>query len=140
MKNKHFSLFLSGIILTILSACSGGTVSPEEPTPAPNPIVGISIPSTENLSPVFEAEGGSSTLSFTANEAWTATVTNDRAREWCSVEPASGAKGTHTLVIKAKPNEEFDNKSATIQLKSSSTTKTIEWSHQAIHPQRNGLQ
>lgn len=125
MKNNYLLPILTGIMLAILSSCSGGDVSPDNPTPSPSPAAGITIPSTENLSPVFEAEGGSSTLSFTANEAWTATVTNDRAGEWCSVEPASGAKGTHTIVIKAKPNEEFDNKSATIQLKSSSTTKTI---------------
>lgn len=133
MKKNVYFLFLIGIMLAILSACSGGEVSPENPTPTPS--TGITIPTTENLSPVFEAEGGSTTLSFTATEAWTATVSNDRAETWCSVEPSSGTKGNHTLVIKAKPNEEFDNKSAVIQLKSNSTTKTINVSQK----QKNAL-
>lgn len=125
MKNKSLLPFLAGIMLVILSACSGGDVAPENPTPTPGPAAGITIPSTESLSHVFEAEGGSSTLSFSATETWTATVSNNRADAWCSVEPTSGGKGNHMLVIKAKPNEDFDDKSATIQLKSSSTTKTI---------------
>lgn len=122
---KHLFLFMIGTLLAMLSACSGGNVSPEEPTPSPVPNVGLTIPTSENLSPTFDAEGGSCSISFTANESWSATLANNRASEWCSVEPSSGGKGTHSIIIKVKASEETDNRSAVINLKAGSTTKNI---------------
>ena len=114
---KIYSLL---IILTsiILSAC-GGSSDPIEPTPSPIPDKDkISFASGTSSSLSFDADGGSATISFTASKGWTATLANNRADSWCQVEPASGQAGTGSITIKVAANEEPDDKSAVLQIKS----------------------
>lgn len=119
-----------GMSLTFM-ACP---VEPEPgPEPTPKPKESITISSSENLS--FESDGGSSTISFTTTEAWTASITNNRADAWCSIEPTTGEKGNNSITLKVKENEETDDRTAVIQLKAGSTTKKINVSQK----QKNAL-
>ena len=119
-----------GMSLTFM-ACP---VEPEpDPEPTPKPKESITISSSENLS--FESDGGSSTISFTTTEAWTASITNNRADAWCSIEPTTGEKGNNSITLKVKENEETDDRTAVIQLKAGSTTKKINVSQK----QKNAL-
>ena len=113
--------------LFIFWACGGGDVTPEnpEPTPQPEQKEPLVIPSTENLSPTFDVAGGSSTVSFTANADWVATVTNTRADAWCTVSPSSGTKGNNTITIKVASNDTPDSRSAVVQLVSGTAARNI---------------
>ena len=124
MKNKKNAFIAAWMSITFM-ACSGGDVTPEKPEPTPQPTESITISASENLSPSFDSEGGSCTISFTATEAWSASVANSRADAWCTVNPASGAKGSNSITIKVKENEETDNRSAVVSLKAGTTTKQI---------------
>lgn len=114
-------------------ACGGGEVTPEKPQSPSQPTESITISSSDNLS--FDSDGGVSTVSFTTTEAWTATVTNNRADTWCTVEPNSGTKGNNSITIRVKENEETDDRNAVIQLKASTTTKNIN----VTQKQKNAL-
>ena len=115
------------IAALFFAACGGGEVTPEkeEPKPTPESKEPLVIPSSENLSPSFDANGGTATVSFTANADWVASVTNTRAESWCTVSPVSGSKGNHSLQIKASANNDPDSRSAVVQLKSGAITKNI---------------
>lgn len=52
-------------------ACPGPEPEPA-PEPLPQPTESITISSSENLSPSFDSDGGSYTISFKSTEAWTA--------------------------------------------------------------------
>ena len=47
----------------------------------------------------FPTDGGSREVTFNSSEAWTAQVVNNRADDWCFIEPASGAAGNASIVI-----------------------------------------
>jgi len=115
-------------------ACPGPEPEPA-PEPLPQPTESITISSSENLSPSFESDGGSYTISFKSTEAWTASLVNNRANTWCTIEPTSGLKGSNTLTIHVKENDETDDRNAIIQLKAGSTVKNINVSQK----QKNAL-
>ena len=118
-------LFLLSCVAFMFAACSGEDVIPDIPdTPTPDPVVPLTIPSTENLSPSFSSDGGKSTVSFTANESWTAKVVESGAT-WCTVSPANGGIGNHTLTIITSANDTPDSRTATVQLTAGTVTKTI---------------
>ena len=126
------------ILLTLLvgflvMACSESSNS-VEPTPSPENDK-ISFASGTSLSPIFDVEGGTVSISFTASKSWTASLVNNRADGWCKVEPTSGSAGTHSINIKVSPNEEPDDKSAVVQIKSGNATESINVSQK----QKNAL-
>jgi len=119
-----------GMSLTFM-ACP---VEPEPvPGPTPKPTESIVLSSSENLS--FDSDGGSCGISFTTSEAWTASITNNRADAWCTIEPTSGMKGNNSITLKVKENEETNDRTAVIQLKAGTTTKKINVSQK----QKNAL-
>ena len=66
---------------------------------------------TSESSITLTCDGGSATVSFTANGSWTAAL--DREASWLSVSPASGSMdGSVTLT--AQPNPDPDERSATV--------------------------
>ena len=73
----------------------------------------------------FGIESGVQTVTFTASDAWTAQVINTRADGWCSISPTSGAAGNVTLTVVTQPNDTPDDRSASIVIKSGTTSKTI---------------
>lgn len=120
---KHlwpYPLFL--IIFLIVAGCNRDK---EDPLPEPMP----SEPSIEfedkiTPAPVMSTQGGTTTLTFTAAEAWTADVNAiTRALDWVSVSPTSGEAGTVNLQITAQPNETYDDRNAAIVLQCGSTKK-----------------
>lgn len=85
----------------------------------------IIISASENLTPSFGADGGSSSISFISKADWVAVV-NDQSRSWCSVSPEYGSKGNKSITINAAPNDTPDSRNATIQLVSGTVTRTID--------------
>ena len=113
--------------MLLFAACKGGNVEPGglNPTPQPEQTEPIVIPSTENVQPSFDADGGSATVSFSAKGDWVASVTNTRAESWCTVQPQSGGKGSNTITIKVASNSTPDSRTAVVQLVSGSAAKNI---------------
>ena len=128
---KKLSLFLSLLLGILLVSCKGSESIPE-PTPT---IDKITFVSGSNTSPSFEVEGGNISLSFTTTSAWTATLINNRAEGWCSVQPTNGPAGNNTITINVSPNEDFDEKEANIVVKSGTASQNISVSQK----QKNAL-
>ena len=112
-----------------IGACQKPDDLPENETPTPeqeqSPTYTIDIPSTENTSPVFNTEGGSVALNFTASAEWTANVINTRADSWIDVSPQSGSTGAAKITITVEPNDTYDERNATVQIKCGSAEKNI---------------
>ena len=73
----------------------------------------------------FKTEGGSTAVTFTSSDAWTAETINNRADGWCSVSPTSGSAGNAKITITATANDTTDDRTATVVIKSGTTKKTI---------------
>lgn len=127
MKNILFA-FLMGLLMVACSESSNSV----EPSPENDK---ITFASGTNLLPAFDVEGGTVSISFTASKSWTASLVNNRADGWCKVEPSSGSSGINSITIKVSPNEELDDKSAIVQIKSGNATETINVSQK----QKNAL-
>lgn len=116
MKRFLFLLAAAGLAW----ACGkDGTDDPVDKTKDP-----IEIAASATL-PVFEAQGGNSSLAFTAHAAWRADVDATRVSDWCSVTPPSGSAGAVTLTVTTLPNDTPDERNATVFLKAGTTTKTL---------------
>jgi hypothetical protein len=110
-------------ILLLVGGCSSGSDDPD-PTPTPvTPSETLEV-NTSSASPTFSTEGGSTQITITTSSSWTADVTSTRAVDWCTVSPTSGAAGTATLTIATQPNTTYDERNATITIKSGTLTKT----------------
>lgn len=120
---KRLNFYWIGLLVICLAACSKGEDDPVSPSKPDN--VELTIPATENLSPVLGVEGGTATVSFAASSSWTASVTNTRADGWVSVSPVGGGKGEAVITITATSNDTPDERNATITLKCGSVTKNI---------------
>jgi hypothetical protein len=79
---------------------------------------------TTSASPTFSSDGGTTQISVTATSAWTADVASSRTLDWCTVSPTSGEAGTSKLTITTLPNTTYDERNATITIKSGPLTKT----------------
>lgn len=88
-----------------------------------------------DLAPTFDCDGGLVTISFSAGNNWTASLANVRADSWCTVSPNAGTAGKGSITIHVSANEEPDEKSAVVQLKSGTVTKNV----QVTQKQRNTL-
>ena len=124
MKQILYLLVCLSALAWTVQGCSDDNKSenppaPEEPT--------ITFPTGSDTQPVFTTEGGTSTLTFTATEAWTASVgeADTRAIDWLTVSPTSGQAGTATLTITTEPNNTYDERNAAITLTSGGTRKTL---------------
>lgn len=116
---KRVKLLLS-IVCSVLTlvACSKKGVEPDNLQPT------ITIPASENVNPSFTDEGGSAIVSFATNANWSAGVVESGAT-WCTVYPASGGSGSHTLTIIAAKNDAPDSRTATIRIMAGTATQTI---------------
>ena len=117
--SMHFLLFTAMVV-----ACSDDPENIKTDTPDDTP--SITIPDTEDKTPVISQAGGTATLSFTASKVWTVEITNmNRTPSWISVSPTSGGAGTATLTISVEPNDSYDERNAAITLRSGNTQTTI---------------
>lgn len=93
----------------------GGQTSPKQPQ------------ITLNASAVdFPTEGGSREVTFNSSEAWTAQVVNNRADDWCFIEPVSGAAGNASIVITTTENDTPDDRTASVIIKAGTASKTVK--------------
>lgn len=120
---KHLNLLLM-CIFVCWSCSSGGDDEPVPPKPDDKPV--IEIPSSQS-SPVLEQTGGTASVTFSTDAAWTATVNEaaTRAATWISVSPTSGNAGSHTLTVTTTENDTYDERNATVILKAGTTSKTF---------------
>ena len=101
-------------------SCSGGE---EEPTPTPTPKPESNKIEITTSAPVLEQKGGTATVSFTTNAAWTASVSTTTS--WVSVSPSSGAAGTHTLTVTTAENDTYDERNATLTIKAGNASQNL---------------
>jgi hypothetical protein len=120
---------LSLALLAVLAIAIGCSTGNDEPTPEPttpttptNTTATLEI-NTASATPTFSSEGGTTQVTITTSSTWTADVASSRASDWCTVSPTSGAAGTATLTITTQPNTTYDERNATITIKSGELTK-----------------
>ena len=124
MKQILYLLVCLSVLAWTMQGCSDDNKSETPPTPEEP---AITFPTGSDTQPVFTTEGGTSTLTFTATESWTASVgeADTRAIDWLSVSPTSGQAGTATLSISTEPNDTYDERNAAITLTSGGTRTTL---------------
>ena len=64
----------------------------------------------EQQTQVFEVDGGTTSITFESETSWT----TDKAANWVTVSPESGAAGSHTLHITALPNASTQARSSEV--------------------------
>ncbi len=117
------------LLIALLSVIIGcGKTEPDNPNPTPDKPKQetVTLSSGTNTAPVIATEGGSTSVSFTASAAWTASVINTKADSWCSVSPTSGVAGSASVTITVKENTTPDNRSASIVITAGTATQTIK--------------
>lgn len=75
----------------------------------------------------FAQEGGSISIGFECGDDWTAQPVNNRADGWLTVSPVSGKKGSAQLTITAIGNEDYEERSASVKIKSGETEKMLRF-------------
>ncbi len=73
----------------------------------------------------FATEGGEQSIIIDSSAEWTASLVNNRADAWCSIDSSSGNAGSSTLTITATANDTPDERTASVVVKSGSLSKTI---------------
>ena len=114
-------------ILISLSACSGGDVPvPDPPTPevVKSEIIIDSNIIANGLS--FTHEKGEQSISFSTNEIWSLSIVGiNGSSDWCIPSATSGAKGTSSVTFRVTENTSYDDRSASVTIKSGTATKTF---------------
>ena len=119
MKNILSILLLA--MMVCCWSCSGGGEDVPTPTPTPKPETNKIEISTS--APVVEQKGGTASVSFTSNAAWTASV--GASTSWLKVAPTSGAAGSHTLTITTEENNTYDERNATLTIKAGNASQNV---------------
>ena len=102
-------------------SCSGGEDDVPAPTPTPKPETNkIEISTSAS---VVEQKGGTASVSFTTNAAWTASI--GTSTSWLKVSPTSGTAGTHTLTITTEENDTYDERNATLTIKAGNASQNL---------------
>ena len=109
----------------LIVSCQGGTNIPgTDISPGIVDTPTVKWDAGVNTNPVLDATGGSLSVSFTSSDAWKASIINGRA-DWLRLSPESGNKGKGTLTIQVSPNEEYDERRATVQVKCGTAQVTL---------------
>lgn len=110
----------------LMVSCQGGTNTPgTNVTPGIVDTPTVKWDAGVNTNPVLDASGGSLSVSFTSSDAWKASIINGRS-DWLRLSPESGNKGKGTLTIQVSPNEEYDERRATVQVKCGTAQVTLQ--------------
>ena len=104
---KRFLAFTLCLAALLLASCKK------------EPFLTLSGPASVELS----ADGGSGTISFTGNNDWTASSSDS----WVTVSPSSGtaSDGPVTVTVKAAANTTFEDRSATVTIRSEGLTQSV---------------
>lgn len=120
MKKLLFSLFaiMAFVACTDSGSDDGGGNSNNEKPKVPE----ITLDATAVN---YTTDGGSTVVTFTSSDAWTAEAINNRADAWCSVSPTNGSAGNSQVTITTTANDTTDDRTATVVIKSGTIQKTI---------------
>ena len=124
LKRIPFAL-LAGLLLVF--ACE----TPEQPEEQVVPDIKVSSESQSAFSSGidFGASSGSQTqsfsLTFTATDAWQASVVQTKAPDWVSVQPASGNAGTVNMTVTVQPNPGEADREAVVTLTCGNVRKSF---------------
>ena len=116
---KKLLLYLFAIMAFVACTDSGDNENPNNSKPNAPEIT------LDTAAANFTTEGGSTIVTFTSSDAWTAEIINSRADEWCSISPASGSAGNARVTITTTVNDTTGDRTATVIIKSGTTQKTI---------------
>jgi hypothetical protein len=123
---KAILIFLCSYLLFYIPGCSPeeeikeDIENPEENNNAGTENTGLSFSLVGETTQRFTADGGSSQVTFSTSKSWTAEVADTRAVDWCEVSPKSGPAGSETLTFTVQPNDSYDERRATVTLKTGS--------------------
>lgn len=67
------------------------------------------------------ADSGSSSISFTTNQAWTASST----APWVHLSATSGESGSVTITLECDPNDTYEDRTATVTINAGGLTQTV---------------
>ena len=122
----QFKIFFQILLVILLVTSCGKDSDLEDPNPPTNPPVEneeITLNSSELVLPDANPVG---TLSFYASADWNVSLSETKAvPDWLKVEPMSGEAGQATLTVTAQPNENYEDRSAIITIRSGSANKTL---------------
>ena len=119
---RHFILFLI-LSAVLFQSCQGGGGATEQDS------LVLADASMENI--IFEAAGGSRSVSFTSTGGWNAAFQKEPEGSWCRVEPVAGASGKNSVTVTAAVNDTPDERVAALVLSTGSSAKTITVSQKA---------
>lgn len=106
--------------LLLLAAAALPTGCKKDSAESAAPANGV-ITLTNDIPPIFEAEGGQSTVTFQSTAAWSAEVD----QSWASVMPGEGEAGSQTVTLRAEPNDSGSERNATLILRSGTGTARL---------------
>ena len=78
-----------------------------------------------NIQLLFSSAAGSESVSLKASKKWTASFTDDRAKDWCSLSLYNSGPGTATVKVSVKENTGYDERSASIAFECDDIKRTI---------------
>ena len=123
MRVLHY-LFVTLVVLMTV-ACSEDDPVGQVPTEPSDPSVpeGI-ILNKDNEFIVFDCVAGEKEISFKTSQSWKVEVPST-SRDWLTVTPISGEKGSSVVTFSVKANETYENRAAEVFLTSGADKKTI---------------
>ena len=116
MKNHYKFLWVALLSLIFMGACSSGSDDIPDPEPKPDQdIITISIPEVK-----IEADESKSSISFTANNTWSA----KSDQRWCKLDKTSGTAGAVTINLTIEANTTQQERTAIITINTNKTSAT----------------
>ena len=116
MKSHYKFLWITLLSLIFMGACSSGSDDIPDPEPKPDQdIITISIPEVK-----IEAEESKSSISFTANNTWSA----KSDQRWCKLDKTSGTAGAVTINLTIEANTTQQERTAIITINTNKTSAT----------------
>lgn len=121
MKAKFLICMMLSTLICSCGEDDAVSVLPEENTES---FTKITLLDAEKGSYLFSREGGTASVTFTADGPWSAAGTYD----WLKVQPSSGEAGTHQLTITISANETEDYRSGEVQIGKDANQKHLSFS------------
>ncbi len=87
-------------------------------TQEPRPAAEITLSTGSQL---FAAEGGEYTMIVNANRAWTSASDS----QWVTIAPTSGDAGSQVITVKAAANQNYENRTATVEFTAGDSKATL---------------
>lgn len=80
----------------------------------------------DSMNPMMDANGGYLTLTFTASDLWSASISaTSQEIDWLTLSSTQGEAGVVTLQVSVQSNDTYDERNAVILLVCGNDKKTI---------------